>query len=131
MRSPTLKRCSGCAARLTRSTFPIRLRFFHGRVCAVKNQGSTNLIHWKLPESRSGFEMAVLRSEPGAGAGFANPWNELRAIAGEQHLRAARTNDEVAGVHPQMVLEPGTETELAAALRCGNAAGLGIVPRGG
>jgi glycolate oxidase FAD binding subunit len=75
--------------------------------------------------------MAVLRSEPGAGAGFANPWNELRAIAGEQHLRAARTNDEVAGVQPQMVLEPGTETELAAALRCGNAAGLGIVPRGG
>src|SRR5271157_86883 len=100
MRSPTWKRCSGCAARLTRSTFPIRRRFSRGRVCAVKNQGSINLIHWKSPESRSDFEMTALRSELGAGAGFANPWNELRAIAGEHYLRAARTSDEVAGVQP-------------------------------
>ena len=30
-----------------------------------------------------------------------------------------------------MVFEPSSETELAAALRCGDAAGLGVVPRGG
>ena len=30
-----------------------------------------------------------------------------------------------------MVFEPGNETELAAALRCADAAGLSVVPRGG
>ena len=67
----------------------------------------------------------------GAETGIAVPWDELRAIAGAEHLRAARTGDGVAGVQPQMVFEPSSETELAAALRFGDATGLGVVPRGG
>jgi glycolate oxidase FAD binding subunit len=67
----------------------------------------------------------------GAETGIGVPWDELRAIAGAEHLRSARTGDSVAGVQPQMVLEPSSEIELAAALRCGDAAGLGVVPRGG
>jgi glycolate dehydrogenase FAD-binding subunit len=64
-------------------------------------------------------------------ASIAAPWDGLRAIAGAEHLRAAGAGDGVAGVQPQMVFEPGNETELAAALRCANDAGLGVVPRGG
>ena len=55
----------------------------------------------------------------------------MRAIAGVEHLRAARPSDGVAGVQPQMVFEPSTEIELAAALRCADATGLRVVPRGG
>jgi glycolate oxidase FAD binding subunit len=62
---------------------------------------------------------------------MASPWDELRAIAGGEHLRSARACDEITGVQPQMVFEPSTETELAAALRCADAAGFGVVPRGG
>jgi glycolate oxidase FAD binding subunit len=63
--------------------------------------------------------------------GIAAPWEELRALAGGEHLRAAGAGDGVAGVQPQMVFEPSSETELAAGLRCMNAAGLGVVPCGG
>jgi glycolate oxidase FAD binding subunit len=65
------------------------------------------------------------------GTAIADPWDDLRIIAGAQHLRAAGAVDAVAGVQPQMIFEPGSETELAAALRYGNATGLGVVPRGG
>ncbi len=75
--------------------------------------------------------MAAPLSASGAGTGIADPWDDLRAIAGGEHLRAAGPVDGVAGVQPQMVFEPSSETELAAALRYGNAAGLGVVPRGG
>jgi len=75
--------------------------------------------------------MAAPPSASGAGTGIAAPWDDLRAIAGAGHLRAAEAGDGVAGVRPQMVFEPSSETELAAALRCGDAAGLGVVPRGG
>jgi glycolate oxidase FAD binding subunit len=63
--------------------------------------------------------------------GIAAPWNDLRAIAGTEQLRAAGAGDGVAGVQPQVVFEPSNEAELAAALRCADAAGLGVVPRGG
>ena len=63
--------------------------------------------------------------------GIAAPWNDLRAIAGAEYLRAAGAGDGVAGVQPQVVFEPSNEAELAAALRCADAAGLGVVPRGG
>jgi glycolate oxidase FAD binding subunit len=63
--------------------------------------------------------------------GTAVGWEDLRAIAGAEHLRAACASDGVTGVQPQMVFEPNSESELAAALRFGDAAGLGIVPRGG
>ena len=59
------------------------------------------------------------------------PWDDLRAIAGAEHLRAAGPDDGVAGIQPQMVLEPSNETELADALRWADATGLGVVPRGG
>jgi glycolate oxidase FAD binding subunit len=59
------------------------------------------------------------------------PWDDLRSIAGAEHLRLAGPGDSVAGVQPQMVVEPGSETELAAALRWGDATGLCVVPRGG
>jgi len=75
--------------------------------------------------------MAAPVSASGAETGIAALWDDLRAIAGAEHLRAAGECDGVAGVQPQMVFEPGSEIELAAALRCGDAAGLGVVPRGG
>jgi glycolate oxidase FAD binding subunit len=58
-------------------------------------------------------------------------WDELRGIAGAENLRAADARDDITGVRPQMIFEPGSETELAAALRRVNAAGFGVVPRGG
>lgn len=75
--------------------------------------------------------MTAPPSASGAETGIAAPWDDLRAIVGAEHLRAAGAGDRVAGVQPQMVIEPSSETELAAALRCGDAAGLGVVPRGG
>ncbi len=70
-------------------------------------------------------------SASGAEKGIAAAWDDLWAIGGTKHWRAAGAGDGVAGVQPQMVFEPGSETELAAALRCGNDKGLGVVPRGG
>jgi glycolate oxidase FAD binding subunit len=61
---------------------------------------------------------------------MAIPWDDLRAIAGEEHLRVAEVGDSVAGVQPRMILEPVTETELAEALRCADGGGLGVLPRG-
>jgi glycolate oxidase FAD binding subunit len=75
--------------------------------------------------------MATSSSASAAKKGIADPWDDLRAIAGAEHLRPAGVGDAVAGVQPQMILEPGSETELAAALRCANDAGLGVLPRGG
>ena len=63
--------------------------------------------------------------------GIAAPWDDLQVVAGAEHLRAAGAGDGVAGVQPQMVFEPSTETELAAGLRCADAAGLSVLPRGG
>ena len=63
--------------------------------------------------------------------GIAASWNELRAIAGAEHLHSAGTEDSVAGVQPQAVFEPDSEKELAEILRGADAAGLGVVPRGG
>ena len=65
------------------------------------------------------------------GKEISGPWDDLKAIAGAERLRVSGVGDDVAGVQPQMVLEPASETELAAALRCANAHGLGVLPRGG
>jgi glycolate oxidase FAD binding subunit len=75
--------------------------------------------------------MAAPLSASRAGKGIAAPWDDLRTIAGAEHLRAVGAGDGVAGVQPQMVFEPSSESELAAALRWGDATGLGVVPRGG
>lgn len=75
--------------------------------------------------------MAAPTSASKAGTEISGPWDDLKAIAGAESLRASGAGDGVAGVQPQMVFEPSSETELAAALRCANANGLGVVPRGG
>src|ERR1700693_5989278 len=130
MRSPTWKRCSACAAHLTQSTSPTPRRFSHDRGCVVKRQGSIDLIPWKSLESQDASEMNAPPSASAAETGIAVPWEDLRAIAGAEHLRAAWAGDGVAGVQPQMVFEPNSEPELAAALRFVDVPGLGVVPRG-
>jgi glycolate oxidase FAD binding subunit len=64
-------------------------------------------------------------------AGADSVWDSLQAIVGKDYLRAAGTGDMVAGIQPKIVLEPGTETELAAALRFANEAGITVIPRCG
>jgi glycolate oxidase FAD binding subunit len=66
-----------------------------------------------------------------AGTGLSAVWDDLRAIVGAENLRPAEARDSVAGVQPNMVLEPADETNLAVALHCMDAAGLAVVPRGG
>jgi glycolate oxidase FAD binding subunit len=56
---------------------------------------------------------------------------ELTAVVGSANLRAAAPEDAVCGVAPQLIVEPGTEQQLAAALACANNAGLAVIPRGG
>jgi glycolate oxidase FAD binding subunit len=53
------------------------------------------------------------------------------ALVGSEHVRAATAADAVAGVQPELVVEPGTEIELAEVLRLSNEAGLAVIPRGG
>ena len=55
----------------------------------------------------------------------------VRAIVTADGVRAADKNDCVAGVQPQMVVEPGNEQELAKVLSLANERGLAVVPRGG
>ena len=55
----------------------------------------------------------------------------LRAIVGITHVRPGEASDAVAGAPAQMVVEPGSEQELAAVLRYANEAGLCVAPRGG
>jgi glycolate oxidase FAD binding subunit len=52
------------------------------------------------------------------------------ALAGNEHVRAATAEDAIAGVQPKLVVEPGTERELAEVLRLSNEAGLAVIPRG-
>jgi len=53
------------------------------------------------------------------------------AIVGNENVRAATAADAVAGVQPKLVIEAGTESEIAEILRLSNAAGLAVIPRGG
>src|SRR6266851_5561849 len=53
------------------------------------------------------------------------------ALVGNEYLRAASAADAIAGVQPKLVIEPGTESELAEVLRLSNEAGLAVIPRGG
>jgi len=54
-----------------------------------------------------------------------------RVIVSNQFVRAASASDAVAGVHPQTIVEPGDEQELAAVLTLANDEGLAVIPRGG
>jgi len=52
-------------------------------------------------------------------------------ILGTDHLRPATPADSVSGVLPQLILEPATESHLAAALRLASESKLAVIPRGG
>ena len=56
---------------------------------------------------------------------------KLRAIVGQDHLRPATASDAVGGAQPKLIVEPGTEKELAEVLRLSNEAGVAVIPRGG
>jgi glycolate oxidase FAD binding subunit len=53
------------------------------------------------------------------------------ALLGNEYVRAGTAADAVAGAQPKLVIEPGTEGELAEVLRLSNEAGLAVIPRGG
>jgi glycolate oxidase FAD binding subunit len=53
------------------------------------------------------------------------------ALVGNEYVRAATAADAVAGAQPKLVIEPGTQRELAEILRLSNEAGLAVIPRGG
>ncbi|PYU51622.1 MAG: hypothetical protein DMG48_09220 [Acidobacteria bacterium] len=53
------------------------------------------------------------------------------AIVGNENVRAATAADAVGGVQPKLVIEAGTESEIAEILRLSNAAGLAVIPWGG
>jgi glycolate oxidase FAD binding subunit len=55
----------------------------------------------------------------------------LRAIVTSKFVRQASAADSVAGVRSEVVVEPGTEQELAKVLKLADEAGLAVVPRGG
>src|SRR6266481_1894675 len=56
---------------------------------------------------------------------------DVREIVTAKYVRTAGASDEVAGVQPGFVVEPGSEQELAKVLKLANAAGLAVIPRGG
>src|ERR1700687_5034492 len=53
------------------------------------------------------------------------------ALVGNEFVRAAPGAEAAAGAQPKLVIEPGTERELAEILRLSNEAGLAVIPRGG
>lgn len=55
----------------------------------------------------------------------------LRTILGADQIRNATPADSISGVQPQLILEPATEQQLAAALRIADEASLAVIPRGG
>jgi glycolate oxidase FAD binding subunit len=57
--------------------------------------------------------------------------NLFRSLLGKDAVRPAAPDDVIAGVQPQLVLEPANELQLASALRLANDAGLSVIPRGG
>ena len=58
-------------------------------------------------------------------------WSDLRAVVGEEHMRATSGEDAVDGIVPQTIIEPGNPDEVAAALKIAMSAGLKVIPRGG
>src|SRR5688572_15918219 len=56
---------------------------------------------------------------------------QVRAIVGPAHVRTAGPGDTVGGVAAHLVVEPASEDEVAAIMRCADDAGLAVIPRGG
>src|ERR1700674_470097 len=59
------------------------------------------------------------------------PRYKFIAVVGNEYVREETAADAVAGAQPNLVIEPGTERELAEILRLSNEAGLAVIPRGG
>jgi glycolate oxidase FAD binding subunit len=57
--------------------------------------------------------------------------SDVRKFVPAEYVRSADASDAVAGVQPSLVVEPGSEQELAKVLKLANAAGLAVIPRGG
>ena len=57
--------------------------------------------------------------------------NLFRSILGADQVRPATPADAVAGVQPQLILEPANELQLASVLCQANDANLAVIPRGG
>jgi glycolate oxidase FAD binding subunit len=55
----------------------------------------------------------------------------VRAIVTAERIRAAGPHDAVAGAQPHVVIEPGSEQELANVLKLANDAGFAVIPWGG
>jgi glycolate oxidase FAD binding subunit len=56
---------------------------------------------------------------------------DVREIVTAKYVRTAAESDAVAGAQPSLVVEPGSEQELAKVLKLANSAGLAVIPRGG
>src|SRR5215472_4423879 len=52
-------------------------------------------------------------------------------ILGAEHVRPGAPADNVSGVQPQLILEPASESQLAAVLHLANGSKLAVIPRGG
>src|SRR5437870_1332957 len=70
-------------------------------------------------------------SEPAMKQQTQATWGEITAIVGDGNIRPAMAADEVDGVAPATVVEPGTAEDLAKVLACANRTGLTVIPRGG
>jgi glycolate oxidase FAD binding subunit len=56
---------------------------------------------------------------------------DVREIVTAKYVRTTAASDAVCGVLASLVVEPGTEQELAKVLKLANTAGLAVIPRGG
>src|SRR5258708_14515776 len=74
--------------------------------------------------------MDAATNSEGTGLPSALRYNFI-ALVGNENVHAATAADAVCGVQPKLVIEPGTESEIAEILRLSNEAGLAVVPRGG
>ena len=62
----------------------------------------------------------------------ATDWHDqMRTIVGPAHLRSTEPQDGLCWLAPSFLIEPGSEQELSAALKCANENGLAVIPRGG
>src|SRR5713101_1404768 len=68
--------------------------------------------------------------EPAMKQMTAPPREEIAAIVGAANIRSATQADQVDGVLPGIVVEPGTQEELGKVLACASRAGLAVIPRG-
>jgi glycolate oxidase FAD binding subunit len=67
---------------------------------------------------------------PNTGQPIAPFAERCRTIVGAEYVRLAGPEDAVGRVPAQLVVEPGSEQEVAAVLRCADDAGIAVAPRG-